>query len=154
MLASRNEQRTMKKLLLPCLVIISTEVPATTDFVDTAQVISSTPIIEQVNEPRQECSGAAESGKQECRTVTTIREYVKGYAVVYRYNGRDIKTTLPTDPGPTVRVGIGVMDGTPARKAPSAGALGSNVREVIEPGKPSPPASPPTSKGDGYQYRY
>jgi len=124
------------------------------DFVDTAQVISSTPIIEQVNEPRQECSGAAESGKQECRTVTTTREYVKGYAVVYRYNGRDIKTTLPTDPGPTVRVGIGVMDSTPARKAPSAGALGSNVREVVQPDKSPSPAPAPAGNPGGYQYRY
>jgi hypothetical protein len=159
MLDKRNEQRTMKKLLLPCLVILSTEVFATTDFVDTAQVISSTPIVEQANESRQECSGAAESGKQECRTVTTTREYVKGYAVVYRYNGRDIKTMLPSDPGPTVRVGIGVIDGAPERRAPApaASALGTNVREVVQPQKtlPPPPAStvPAENKG-GFQYRY
>jgi uncharacterized protein YcfJ len=129
---------------------------AATDFIDTAEVISSTPIIERVNEPRQECSPAAEPGKKpECRTVTAEREYVKGYAVIYRYNGRDIKTTLPSDPGPTVRVGIGVIDGARARKAPSAGALGSNVREVVEPEKsPSPAPVRPSTSPDGYQYRY
>jgi uncharacterized protein YcfJ len=126
------------------------------DFIDTAEVISSTPIIEHVNEPRQECSPAAETGKPACRTVTVPREYVKGYAVVYRYNGRDIKTTLPSDPGPTVRIGIGVMDSAPGRKAPSAGALGSNVREVVQPEKsPAPaPARPPAASPEGYQYRY
>ena len=137
------------------LVLLATAAPAA-DFVDTAEVISSTPIIERVNESRQECGPPAETGKPDCRTVTTPREYVKGYAVVYRYNGRDIKTTLPSDPGPTVRIGIGVIDGARARKAPSAGALGSNVREVVQPEKaPSPaPARPPVTNPEGYQYRY
>jgi hypothetical protein len=146
------------KALPAVLVFIAAAVPAA-DFVDTAEVISSTPIIERVNEPRQECGPPAATG--ECRTVTTPREYVKGYAVVYRYNGRDIKTTLPSDPGPTVRVGIGVIDGARARKAPSAGALGSNVREVIQGDKapspekvPSPVPGRPSTSPDGYQYRY
>lgn len=150
------------KIVFPALLaFLATAAPAA-DFVDTAEVISSTPIIERVNEPRQECSPAAEPGKKpECRTVTTEREYVKGYAVIYRYNGRDIKTTLPNDPGPTVRVGIGVIDSARARKAPSAGALGSNVREVIQGNKapspekvPSPAPARPSTSPDGYQYRY
>jgi len=146
----------VKKILATFLVGSASAVLAA-DFVDTAEVISSTPIIERVNEPRQECSPAAEPGKKpECRTVTTEREYVKGYAVIYRYNGRDIRTTLPSDPGPTVRVGIGVIDGARGRKAPSAGALGSNVREVVQPEKsPAPaPARAPATNPDGYQYRY
>jgi hypothetical protein len=139
----------------PYLVLLATlaATAGAADFVDTAPVISSTPIVERVNESRQEC-GPPVAGKPECRMVTTPREYVKGYAVIYRYNGHDIKTTLPRDPGPTVRVGVGVIDGAPGRRAPAASALGTNVREVVEPGKPSPPASAPTSKGDGYQYRY
>jgi hypothetical protein len=130
---------------------------AAADFIDTAEVISSTPIIERANERREECGPVTEPGKKpECRTVTTEREYVKGYLVIYRYNGRDIATKLPSDPGPTVQVGIGVLDAPRARKAPSAGALGSNVREVIQPEKPpSPaPARAPTTSPDGYQYRY
>ena len=145
------------RIALPALLAVVAAAAPAADFVDTAKVISSTPIIERVNEPRQECSPAAEPGKKpECRTVTTEREYVKGYAVVYRYNGRDIKTTLPSDPGPTVQVGIGVIDGARTRKAPSAGALGSNVREVLQPEKsPSPaPARAPATSPEGYQYRY
>jgi uncharacterized protein YcfJ len=145
----------VKRLLGAFLMVIATAVPAA-DFVDTAEVISSTPIIERVNEPRQECGPPAETGKPECKTVTVPREYVKGYTVVYRYNGREISTILPSDPGPTVRVGIGVIDGARGRKAPSAAALGSNVREVVQPEKsPSPaPARSPAAGPDGYQYRY
>ncbi len=145
------------KTALPALLVFLTAAAPAADFIDTAEVISSTPIIERVNEPRQECSPAAEPEKKpECRTVTIAREYVKGYAVIYRYNGRDIRTTLPSDPGPTVRVGIGVIDSARARKAPSAGALGSNVREVVQPEKsPAPaPARPPATNPEGYQYRY
>ena len=63
---------------------------------------------------------------------------------------------MPSDPGPTVQVGIGVIDATPrARKPPSASSLGSNVREVVQPEKPSPaPPRPPATNRDGYQYRY
>ena len=129
---------------------------AASDLIDTAQVISSTPIIERVNEPRQECSPGVGAEPQQCRTVTATREYVKGYTVVYRYNGRDIKTTLPYEPGPTVRVGIGVIDSAPPGKAPTAGMMGSNVRDVSRP--PSAPAtetSPaPAGNAGGYQYRY
>ena len=145
----------MKIALAALLAVLSAGAPAA-DFIDTAEVISSTPIIERVNERRQECTTPVETGKPECRTVTTPREYVKGYTVIYRYNGRDVTTTLPSDPGPSVRVGISVMDSVPARKAPSARALGSNVREVVQPEKapsPAPPRSPAASP-EGYQYRY
>jgi uncharacterized protein YcfJ len=92
---------------------------------------------------------------QRCRTVETTREVVKGYTVVYRYNGRDISTTLPYDPGKTVKIGIGVIDGVGNRVATTpASAMGSNVREV---GAPLPPAgatplnAPPAGN---YSYRY
>jgi len=47
---------------------------------------------------------------QRCRTVESTREVIKGYNVVYRYNGRDVATTLPYNPGNTVRVGVGIID--------------------------------------------
>ena len=190
---------------------------AGTDLIDTAKVISSTPILERITESRQECTPAPAaapapaqersivgpvvggvagavighqvgSGRgntaataagaiagsiigdkvgnpqatapappaQQCRTVQTTREVVKGYTVVYRYNGRDITTTLPRDPGPTVRVGIGVVDGPPAAGSPTAGMMGSNVREVRRPAPaPASDAAPaPASNPEGYQYRY
>ena len=138
------------------LAVLALETGAA-DFVDTAEVISSTPIVERVKESRQECGPAKEAGKKpECRTVTTEREYLNGYLVVYRYNGRDIATKMPSDPGATVQVGIGVIDAAPrARKPPSANSLGSNVREVVQPEKPPSPApAPAQGNPGGYQYRY
>lgn len=188
---------------------------AGTDLIDTAKVISSTPVLERITESRQECDpgpaaapAAAQehsivgpvvggvagaiighqvgSGRgntaataagaiagtiigdkvgnrqatapapppQQCRTVQTTRDVVKGYTVVYRYNGRDITTTLPYDPGPMVRVGVGVVDGPSATGAPTAGMLGSNVREVSRPAPASDAAPAPTSNPGGVQYRY
>lgn len=91
---------------------------------------------------------------QRCRTVETTRELVRGYTVVYRYGGRDITTTMPYDPGKTVKVGIGILDGDRDNTAATANTMGSNVREV---GTPTPPANatqmsaPP---GGNYSYRY
>ncbi|HKA44312.1 MAG TPA: glycine zipper 2TM domain-containing protein [Burkholderiales bacterium] len=98
---------------------------------------------------------------QRCRTVETVREVVKGYNVVYRYNGRDITTTMPYNPGSVVRVAVGIADGPPASPPPAAPA-GSNVREVSTsaplppPGYNYPPQPPPAPSGNtgGYQYRY
>ena len=177
------------------------------DYTDTAQVMSVTPVVERVVEPRQECvsqgapaqpqersmagavvggvaggllgaqvgrgSGrtaaaaagaiagavigdrvdnrqtAAASQPQRCRTVETTREIVRGYTVVYRYNERDITTTLPYDPGRTVTVGIGVID---ARRDASAGTMGGNARDAHVP-PPSPvPVNAPAS--GNYSYRY
>lgn len=47
---------------------------------------------------------------QRCRTIQSTREVIKGYHVVYRYNGRDVTTTLPYHPGSTIKVGIGIID--------------------------------------------
>ncbi len=80
---------------------------------------------------------------QSCRTVETMRETIRGYSVTYHYNGRDVTTTLPYDPGPTVRVGIGIID---ASAAPTA------ALPVPRPVRYGPPrhvsAVPP------YDYRY
>jgi len=141
------------------------------DFTDSAQVISSSPIIERVREERQDCSNVpppqaaphrersfagsivgglagAILGSQvgqgrgntaatavgavagavvgdridnrapqsvpapapRCATIESSREVVKGYNVVYRYNGRDIATTLPYNPGSRVTVGVSLIE--------------------------------------------
>ena len=46
-----------------------------------------------------------------CRTVDgATREMLRGYSVVYRYNGRDITTTVPYHPGNSIRIAVGAMD--------------------------------------------
>ena len=130
------------------------------DLIETAEVVSTTPILERVTESRQECdpppATAPAPPAQQCRTVQATREVVKGYTVVYRYNGRDITTILPSDPGPTVRVGVGVVDGKSASGGPTAGMLGTNVREVTRPKPPPAAGSAPAPAGapGEYQYRY
>jgi uncharacterized protein YcfJ len=48
---------------------------------------------------------------QRCKQVDSSREVVKGYSVVYRYNGKDITTTLPyqVQPGTILRIGVSVL---------------------------------------------
>ncbi len=86
---------------------------------------------------------------QQCRTIQSTRDVVKGYTVLYRYNGRDITTTLPHEPGATVRVGVGVVDAAPTATTPPPGVISS------APPVPAPvPVSTPVGDSGGYQYRY
>jgi uncharacterized protein YcfJ len=87
----------------------------------------------------------AEAPVQRCRTVETVRETTRGYTVVYHYNGRDVSTTLPYDPGPTVRVGVGVIGSDNVAVAPVYSVPAPTPRY---PG-PGRYAAPP-----GYDYRY
>jgi len=84
---------------------------------------------------------------QRCRTVDAgSRDIVRGYTVVYRYNGRDITTQLPYNPGNTVRVAVGIVDNqyppAPTAAAPYDRDYGTPVR-----------AREPRPEG-GYSYRY
>jgi uncharacterized protein YcfJ len=145
------------------------------DYTDEAPVVSSTPIVERVNTPTQQCwnervttqdyrggdhgyggailggiiggvaghqvgsgrgndvataGGAAvgalvgnelenrnrpgyaapvEQTVQRCSTVDNYRDEIRGYDVVYLYNGNSVHTRLPYDPGPTVRVNVGMV---------------------------------------------
>jgi len=117
------------------------------DAAAAAGAIGGTIVGDRVQNPQQTTASAQPA--QRCRTVETTRDVVKGYTVVYRYNGRDITTTLPYNPGSTVRVGIGVVDSAPA--APTAGMMGTNVRDV----GPAPVQDmAPAPASGGYNYRY
>lgn len=98
---------------------------------------------------------AAASPVQRCRTVETTRDIVRGYTVVYQYNGRNITTTMPYDPGPSVRVGITALDGAGVDPTPPvpAAMMGGNVREVAVPGERAIPA-PQLRQPQSYSYRY
>lgn len=117
-----------------------------------AGAIAGAVVGDRVQNPQR----AAAAPAPQCRTVETTREVIKGYTVVYRYNERNITTTLPYHPGATVRVGVGVIDSAPAAAAPAAGVMGSNVRDVSRPapGYDSAPAPVSTTGAGGYPYRY
>jgi len=90
-------------------------------------------------------TGAAAPPAQRCRTIESTREVIKGYDVVYRYNGRDVTTTLPYNPGKMVKVGVGVIDSS-----------------VSDSGRDTSRSAPPPSGSDSgaaassgnYSYRY
>jgi uncharacterized protein YcfJ len=82
---------------------------------------------------------------QRCRTIQSTREVIKGYHVVYRYNGRDATTTLPYNPGSTVKVGVGVID---SGVAESGRDINRNSPPVSSSG-----AGMPASNAN-YNYRY
>ena len=59
-----------------------------------------------------------------CRTVDgATREILRGYAVVYRFNGRDITTTVSYNPGTSIRLGIGAIDPGAQPQAAFPGSL-------------------------------
>lgn len=49
--------------------------------------------------------------ERHCRQVDNFRDVIRGYDVTYRYNGHDITTRMPSQPGETVRVSITVLGG-------------------------------------------
>ena len=169
----------MKKSFLIMLAAVSSGSVFAADYVDTAKVLSSSPVYERVSEPKQECwnetvgsTGPAQSApadhsiggallggliggvvgsqvgqghgntvatgagaiagaligdrvankdaqqttqiqpprvEQHCRQVESFHDVIRGYDVTYRYNGREVTTRMPYQPGETVRVGVGVL---------------------------------------------
>jgi uncharacterized protein YcfJ len=159
----------MKKSLCALSLLSLCSSVYASELVDTARVISSTPVYDRVNEPRRECwnenvqsapkertlGGAVLGGiaggilgnqvgggngqtvataagaiagavigdrmanpdqparteqGQRCRDVDNYRDVIKGYTVTYRYNGKEATTTLPYQPGDTLKVGISVIE--------------------------------------------
>jgi uncharacterized protein YcfJ len=97
-----------------------------------------------------QAQSVASAPPERCRTVESPRDVTRGYTVVYRYNGHDVTTTLPYDPGSTVRVGIGILqDGAPAT---GSGAAAPSERLVDRPLAPSHSMS--VRSTGGYTYRY
>ena len=101
-------------------------------------VISSTPIVERVSQPREDCwtervtnyesrrIGGISLGSfdtstnvvvpvsrdvQRCRTVDQTTDVIQGYDVRYRYQGREYMTRTATDPGSRIRVDVSVLPG-------------------------------------------
>ena len=182
----------MKKNFLIMLAAVSSGAVWAGDFVDTAKVVSSSPIYERVSEPKQECwtetvsstgtvtksapveehsiGGALLGGviggvvgsqigqgtgntvatgagaiagaiigdrvankdaqqqtqttqvpqtreERHCRQIESSRDVIRGYNVTYRYNGRDVTTRLPYQPGDTVQVSVGVVSDAPSSSA-------------------------------------
>jgi len=116
-----------------------------------AGAIAGSVIGDRVQNPQQAHTATAQPAER-CRTVESAREVIRGYTVVYRYNGHDVTTRLPYDPGNTVRVGVTLLDDNAPLAGRSMGTTDSDTRVV---GRPLPPShSMPVSNTGGYTYRY
>jgi|GEM_PF-129623 uncharacterized protein YcfJ len=114
-----------------------------------AGAIAGSMIGDRVQNPQRTQTAGAQPAER-CRTVESARDVVTGYTVVYRYNGHDVTTTLPYDPGSAVRVGVSLLEGNAAAPAPPA--LDPRAPVVS---RPLPPLrSTPVSTKGGYTYRY
>jgi uncharacterized protein YcfJ len=47
---------------------------------------------------------------QRCNLVDNYRKTISGYQVTYNYGGRNATVILPYDPGPRVRIAVGITD--------------------------------------------
>ena len=91
----------------------------------------------------------AQAPVDRCRTVDgSTREILRGYSVVYRYNGRDITTTVPYHPGNAIRIAIGALDSGPPQSAypPGGGYQGGGNPMGAQP----PGMNPQMPIGGGY----
>ena len=109
------------------------------NFTEFAPVISSTPIMQRVTQPREECwtetittdevrrLGGISIGSfdtstnvvvpvrrdvQRCRTVEEATDVIQGYDVRYRYHGHEYVTRFSYDPGTRIPVDVTVMPET------------------------------------------
>ncbi len=113
--------------------------------------IAGSMIGDRVQNPQQTQTTGAQPAER-CRTMETARDVIKAYTVVYRYNGHDATTTLPYEPGSTVRVGISLLEGNAPVAERDASTAEPDARVV---GQPLPPSrSMPVSNNGGYTYRY
>jgi uncharacterized protein YcfJ len=70
---------------------------------------------------------------QRCQVVDNIRQVISGYQVTYRYNGRDTTVILPNDPGPRVRIGVGISGQSGVEVIPPAAPMVSGAaRPVVQ----------------------
>ncbi len=115
------------------MIVGAIALPAHADtFTQWAPVVSVTPIYTHVAAPRQQCwnetvttdeyverrsaFGTASidlapvaRDVERCRTVDTGNDVIDSYDVTYRYQGRDVRTRLPYDPGERVQVRVDVQ---------------------------------------------
>ncbi len=93
---------------------------ATASAQESARVLSSMPVTQQVGVPRQACATTTTGAPPQCSTQTIYESRVVGYKVVYEYAGKQYTVQLPQDPGPTLqlRVSVDPVARNPAALAP------------------------------------
>src|SRR6185436_17556143 len=102
-----------------------------TDFVDTAEVISSTPVFERVSEPREECDAAPGPQKKDAGIVAPIIGGIVG-ALLGHQVGRGRGQTAATVVGAAGGAVAGTMVGNRAGAQPAQRCRTvESTREVV-----------------------
>ena len=111
----------MKKLLVvTALVAGSALMSGVAAAQEVGKVISSTPVLKRVTEPKSTCTNDA-AGQQRCSTQTVTEDRTVGYKVVYEYAGRQHTAQLPFAPGKTIPLEVNVApQGVPVRSTTPA----------------------------------
>jgi hypothetical protein len=74
---------------------------------DVGKVLSSTPVMKRVTEPKSACTNDAD-GKQHCTSQMVSEDRLIGYKVVYEFAGRKHEAQLPFPPGATIPLDVDV----------------------------------------------
>jgi hypothetical protein len=96
----------MKKLLMVSVLLTGSGFMAgLVAAQEVGKVLSSTPVLKRVTEPRSTCVDDAE-GRQRCRTEMVTEDRNIGFNVVYEYAGRQHTVQLPFAPGATIELDV------------------------------------------------
>lgn len=101
----------MNKIFLSMLVAVSSGSVLAADFVDTARVVSSTPISERVSEPRQECWTETVSSTGVVTKSAPVVEHSIGGALLGGVIGGVVGSQIGQGNGNTVATGAGAIAG-------------------------------------------
>ncbi len=91
--------------IIPLLAVVATAFSGFAIAQEVGKVISSTPVLKRVTEPRSNCNNDTD-GRQRCRTEMITEDRNIGYKVVYEYAGRQHTVQLPFPPGPTIELDV------------------------------------------------
>ncbi len=122
----------MNKLLIVSVVAALSGLSGLVAAQEVGKVISSTPVLKRVTEPRSTCVADA-NGQQRCRTEMVTEDRNIGYKVVYEYAGKQHTVQLPFPPGATIELEV-----TPAVRVPSSGAPSGDPALAAEPAYAEP----------------
>jgi hypothetical protein len=108
-----------KRLMVSALVAAAGLLSGLVAAQEVGKVISSTPVLKRVTEPRSDCSNDSE-GRQRCTTRMVTEDRQIGYKVVYEYAGRQYTAQLPFAPGTTIPLEVNVSPAEPGYQSSSA----------------------------------
>ena len=101
----------MRKYILFMVMATCSGTVWAADFVDTAKVVSSTPILERVSEPRQECWNETVSSTGAVTKSAPVEEHSVGGALLGGVIGGVVGSQIGQGHGNTVATGAGAIAG-------------------------------------------